>query len=218
MTNRLTLLCARPADTVLADAPLSERELSGTGAARAALPPHSSAIRSPSAGAALTAAVLGLRAAAEPALRDLDHGTWHGSAVADIAAADPYGYSAWLTDPDAAPHGGETVRQLCRRTGHWLSSLPAGTGSTLAVVDPAVAQALLVHALSEPVRAFWRLRVAPLHAVSLTRRGDVWSVQPTEACTDRGLAPYASLSIPALAAAWRTISEHGTRLWEARAA
>ncbi|MFS4092275.1 histidine phosphatase family protein [Streptomyces sp. AF1A] len=218
MTNRLTLLCARPADTVFADAPLRERKPSGTGVARAPLPPHSSAIRSPSSDATLTAAALGLRAVAEPALRDLDHGAWSGRAVADIAAADPYGYSAWLTDPDAAPHGGETVRELCRRTAQWLGSLPAETGSTLAVVEPAVAQALLVNALAEPVRAFWRLRMAPLHTVSLTRRGGVWSVQPAEASADSGLAPYSSLSITALAAAWHTISEQGTRFSETRAA
>ncbi|MGX4694759.1 histidine phosphatase family protein [Streptomyces sp. JNUCC 63] len=98
----------------------------------ASLPAHSSAMRSPSSGSALTAAVLGLKAAVEPALRDLDYGTWRGRTVADIAAADPYGYSAWLTDPDAAPHGGETVRELCRRVAHWLSALPPDTGRALA--------------------------------------------------------------------------------------
>ncbi|MFC5669034.1 histidine phosphatase family protein [Streptomyces incanus] len=79
--------------------------------------------------------------------------------MADIAAADPYGYSAWLTDPDAAPHGGETVRELCRRVAHWLSALPPDTGPALAIAEPAVVQALLVHALSASVRAFWTLRV-----------------------------------------------------------
>ncbi|MBL3670757.1 histidine phosphatase family protein [Streptomyces sp. M2CJ-2] len=212
MTIRLTLLCAPPADTVFGDAPPSECELRGAGAAVASLPAHAPAMRSPSSGSALTAAALGLTAAAEPALRDLDRGTWRGRTVADIAAADPYGYSAWLTDPDAAPHGGETVRELCRRIAHWLGALPPDTGRALAIAEPAVVRALLLHAWSVPVRAFWTLRVPPLHPVSLTWRDGVWSAQPTATSCARGPGRPPAPPLTVLTAPRRTVSDRGPRL------
>lgn len=218
MTIRLTLLCARTADTVFGDAPLGERELQGAGAAAAPLPAHSSAMRSPSSGSALTAAVLGLKAAVEPALRDIDYGTWRGRTVADVAAADPYGYSAWLTDPDAAPHGGETVRELCRRTAYWLSTLPPDTGRALAIAEPAVVRALLVHALSAPVQVFWTLQVPPLYTVPLTWRDGVWSAQPVDASSARGLGQHPTPPITVLTAPRRAVSDRGACLCGGRAA
>ncbi|WP_063797204.1 MULTISPECIES: histidine phosphatase family protein [Streptomyces] len=197
MTIRLTLLCAhRPAtstEAVLGDTSLTERDLPEAGAALAALPPHFSAVRSPSTRCAFTAAFLGLKPAVEPALRDLDHGTWRGRRPAEIVATDPYGYSAWLTDPDAAPHGGETVRRLCARTGDWLGSLTSQTGRVLAVVEPTVARALIVQALSAPVRTFWNLQTPPRRTVSLMWRDGVWSVgTPTAVVyrSDADLGPY----------------------------
>jgi broad specificity phosphatase PhoE len=218
MTIRLTLLCTHPADTVFGDTPLGERELRGAGAAVASLPAHSSAMRSPSSTSALTAAVLGLKAAVEPALRDIDYGTWHGRTVDDIAAADPYGYSAWLTDPDDAPHGGETVRELCHRVAHWLSILPPDTGRALAIAEPAVVQALLVHALSAPVQAFWTLRIPPLHTVSLTWHDGAWSAQSADTSSTRGPGRHPTLPITSLTAPRRTVSVRGTNLCGERAA
>ncbi|MGW3204200.1 histidine phosphatase family protein [Streptomyces sp. NPDC001135] len=178
MTISLTLVCAHPADAVFGHAPPSGRDIDAVNTVLTTPGPGRTAMRSPTTRCARTAAALALRATAEPALRDLDYGAWRGRTAADIVAADPYGYSAWLTDPDAAPHGGETVRQLCRRTALWLTALPPDTGQALVVAEPAVWRALLVHALSAPARAFWHLRTSPLHAVCLTRRGDVWSVRP----------------------------------------
>jgi broad specificity phosphatase PhoE len=180
MTVCLTFLCATAEDTtrVFGDGPSSERGLGEADAARAALPPHILAIRAPSARCAQTADALGLEAGPEPALRDLDYGTWRGRTVGDVAADDPHGFSAWLTNPDAAPHGGESIRQLCHRTAEWLSSMPPDTGRTLAVTEASVIRAALVHVLPAPARAFWHLDVPPLSAVSLTRRDGCWNVRP----------------------------------------
>ncbi|MFC0051197.1 histidine phosphatase family protein [Streptomyces actinomycinicus] len=164
-------------------------------------------MRSPSAGSALTAAALGLEATVEPALRDIDYGTWRGRTAAGIAAADPHGYSAWLTDPDAAPHGGETVHQLCRRTAHWLRTLPVDSGRVLAVADPAVVQALLVHALSAPVRLFGRLRLPPLFVVCLTGCDGDWTVRSADASADRGPGRHLSLPLTSLDPSWRTAGD-----------
>ncbi|MFG2603319.1 histidine phosphatase family protein [Streptomyces sp. NPDC048514] len=167
------------------------------------------AVRSPSSASAQTAAALGLTAAVEPALRDIDHGLWRGRTVADVVATDPFGYSAWLTDPDAAPHGGETVRRLCRRAARWLDGLPPDTGRALAIVEPAVVRALVVHATCAPARAFWRLPLPSLSTVRLTWSGGAWSVrpQPPDASSARGFEGHSSILIPAPAASRRLAAD-----------
>ncbi|MFE0514712.1 histidine phosphatase family protein, partial [Streptomyces sp. NPDC058964] len=118
MTIRLTFMSAPGADptrrSVLGDAPLSERDLREVAAARAALPLHEMAIRAPSIRCSQTAEALGLAAVPEPALRDLDLGRWRGRRVDEVTATDPHGFTAWLTDPDAVPHEGESVSTRCR--------------------------------------------------------------------------------------------------------
>ncbi|MFG2357326.1 histidine phosphatase family protein [Streptomyces sp. NPDC048521] len=181
MTIRLTFLCAPGGDATvdpfLGDAPLSESNLRTAGTVGAAVPPHGPAVRAPSIRCSQTAGAAGLAAASEPALRDLDLGTWCGRTVDEVAAMDPDGFTAWLTDPDAAPHEGESVRGLCRRTAKWLSSVPPDTGHVVAVTEAAMIRAALIHALGIPARAFWHLTVPPLSTVALTWRGSHWDVR-----------------------------------------
>ncbi|MGW2825297.1 histidine phosphatase family protein [Streptomyces sp. NPDC001443] len=180
MTTCLTFLSATAEETtrVFGD-PLS---LAG-GPPRATsphpgFPPYSLAVRGPSARCARTADALGLETVPEPALRDFDYGRWCGRTVAEVVADDPYGYSAWLTDPDAAPHGGESVRDLCERTARWLDRLPSDTDRALAIVEPSVIRGALVHAFSVPARAFRHLDLpCPPAVVSLILRDGVWHVR-----------------------------------------
>ncbi|MEV6833894.1 histidine phosphatase family protein [Streptomyces sp. NPDC051133] len=181
MTIHLTFLCAPGGDAaldpLLGDGPLGERGQRMAGMARAVLSPHEMAVRAPSVRCSQTADAMGLTAVPEPALRDLDLGTWRGRTLDDVAASDPDGFSAWLTDPDAAPHDGESVRQLCRRTAEWLRSMPADAGHAVAVTEAAVVRAALIHALAVPARAFRHLGVRPLSAVALTRQYGYWEVR-----------------------------------------
>lgn len=180
MTIRLTFLSTSGGEptpgTRFGDAPPTGRELAAARAARADLPYHTRAVRAPSLRCRWTAEALGLTAAVEPALRDLDLGTWRGRTVGEIAAADPHALTAWLTDPDAAPHGGESVRRFCRHTANWLGVVAEEPGHVLAVTEPAVVRAALVHALAAPARAFWRLDVPTLSPVSLTWQRGHWDV------------------------------------------
>ncbi|MFI1467208.1 histidine phosphatase family protein [Streptomyces wuyuanensis] len=189
MTLRVTILCAGPAEGIhgpaLGDGPLDRRALREAATAKAALPPYSLALRAPSVRCAQTAGALGVAAVPEAALRDIDHGRWSGFTRADIAAADPHGFSAWLTDPDAAPHGGETVGRLCLRTASWLGSLPGDAGHVLAITEASVVRAVLVHVRSAPARTFWHLDVPPLSAVTLTMRDGLWHARPVEAPVPR---------------------------------
>ncbi|MFK0256178.1 histidine phosphatase family protein [Streptomyces sp. NPDC090445] len=180
MTVRLTLVCAAAGNTagIFGDRPQSARTpYSATTAGMFPPPPHSSTLRAPSSRCATTADEFGLKATPELALRDFDYGEWSGRQMAEIAATNPYGFSAWLTDPDATPHGGESVRQLCRRTAAWLHDLPQDEEDALAITEPGVIRATILHALSVPARAFWHIKVPPLSIVTVTSRADRWDVQ-----------------------------------------
>ncbi|ONI87576.1 hypothetical protein ALI144C_09345 [Actinosynnema sp. ALI-1.44] len=120
-----------------------------------------------------TAAALGWDAAVEEALADLDFGDWRGRALEDVADF------SWLTDPSAAPHGGESVRDVVARVGGWLDGL-RGTGERVAAVThPAVVRAAIVHVLTAPAQAFWRIDVAPLSVTRLTNSGQNWTLRET---------------------------------------
>ncbi|MFE1880018.1 histidine phosphatase family protein [Streptomyces diastatochromogenes] len=204
MTIRLTFLCApgddAALDPFLGDAPLSDRSLCEARVAGAGLPSHGLVVRAPSFRCSQTAEALGLDAASEPALRDLDLGIWRGHSVGDVAATDPDGFTAWLTDPDAAPHEGESVRRLCRRVATWLSDVGPGTGHVLAITEAAVVRAALIHALSVPARAFWHVSVPHLATVSLMWRGGIWDVRLGHApapAAGRWPAPRSATPVPA---------------------
>ncbi|MCV7193796.1 histidine phosphatase family protein [Mycolicibacterium brumae] len=130
------------------------------------------ALRGPELRCRQSAELAGLAAQTEPALADLDPGTWRGRALDDLAPAD---LAAWLTDPDAAPHGGESLTELIARVGGWLETL--GPGRTVAVTHPAVIRAAVVNALGAPATAFWRIDVRPAGVTQLHRRPAGWTLR-----------------------------------------
>ncbi|MFD0392190.1 histidine phosphatase family protein [Streptomyces nogalater] len=139
---------------------------------------------------------MAVEATPEDSLRDLDYGAWDGRPLQDIVAEDPHGLSAWLTNPEAAPHGGESVARLCDRTAAWLAALPDGAGQLLAITEAAVIRASLVHALAVPARAFWQLRVPPLSTVTLTMRDGHWTARLAPPATPRRLPTAAGETVP----------------------
>ncbi|MEU6523420.1 histidine phosphatase family protein [Streptomyces sp. NPDC046924] len=182
MPISLTFLCPAAGDDtgrpIFDDLAAREPGPAGADATAAVLPRCATAVRAPSLRCARTAHALALTTEVEPALRDFDYGRWRGRSAAEVAAADPYGLSALLTDPDAVPHGGESVRRFCRRVTDWIDGLPPHTGNVVAVTEPAVARAALVHALSAPVTAFWHVTVGPPVTVRLSSRNDCRHVRP----------------------------------------
>ncbi|WP_335937439.1 histidine phosphatase family protein [Streptomyces sp. PTD5-9] len=163
------------------DAPLDPAGARAARAAAPAVPPADRYVRAPSERCAGTAGALGLRADAVDILRGWDLGRWGGRRLAEVSGSEPEAVSAWLTDPSAAPHGGESLREFCARTGDWLESVtgPAGDGDVrvLAVVDPSVVRALIVRALALPAESFWRLDVAPLTLTGLSGRSGRWNLR-----------------------------------------
>lgn len=155
-------------------------DASGLRLARAAagsLPAAARALASPTVRCRETAAALGLDAADAVPLAALDAGRWRGSTLAEVGAGEPESLARWLTDPDAAPHGGESVRAVCDRVGAWLDSMAGEPGRTLVVAEPEIVRAAVVRALGAPESAFWRTDVAPLTAVELSGRAGRWNVR-----------------------------------------
>ncbi|QNP68541.1 histidine phosphatase family protein [Streptomyces roseirectus] len=132
---------------------------------------------SPSARCRETARVLGLDAVEVAAWGGLDVGRWRGETLADVGAREPEAVAAWLADPGAAPHGGESVRALCDRVERWLRECADLSGRTVAVVEPEVVRAVVVRVLGAPEGAFWRVDVAPLAGVEISGRGGRWNLR-----------------------------------------
>ncbi|HWY00155.1 MAG TPA: histidine phosphatase family protein [Mycobacterium sp.] len=121
-----------------------------------------------------TAQLLGLQAATEPRLADLDCGRWRGEVLANIGPAD---LEAWLTEPRHAPHGGESIADLIERVDGWLDSLTDDTLRTVAVTHPAVIRAAILLALDTPPKSFWRMDIAPLSHTAMHFRGGRWTLR-----------------------------------------
>ncbi|MET9103698.1 histidine phosphatase family protein [Streptomyces antibioticus] len=189
MTVRLTLLCAAAPvqrEVRFGDTPLDERALRQTREVAGLLPVAAIWYTAPSRRCTQTARALGQDdAAVEPVLRDLDMGSWQDRTLTEVAAGDGAGLTAWMSDPQAAPHGGESVAQLCHRIAAWLDDLPEDAGRVTAVVEQAVARAAVVRALNAPERSFWQVDVPPLSSVQLTCRNGRWNLRMGAVSTER---------------------------------
>ncbi|AZG17122.1 histidine phosphatase family protein [Cupriavidus pauculus] len=130
--------------------------------------------RSPAPVARATAEALGLEAAADAELREVDYGKWTGQSLKDVAASAPDALAAWLADPAMAGHGGESLLAVASRAARWIDA--CAPGPTLAVTHASVICALVVHARGAPARAATRLDIAPLTLTTLTGQPGGWRV------------------------------------------
>ncbi|MFF7210970.1 histidine phosphatase family protein [Streptomyces sp. NPDC008238] len=160
------------------DVPPDEHAL-GAARALAGSPPVSCAGPvpvSPTVRCRATAEALGLDAE-ETAPAGWALGRWRGRTLAEVSAEEPEAVAAWLSDPDAAPHDAESLRELCARVGGWLDGLAATAGRVLAVVEPEIVRACAVRALGAPEASFWRIDVPPLTATEFSGRSGRWNLR-----------------------------------------
>jgi broad specificity phosphatase PhoE len=188
MTARLILIChaataATRAAAFPADEPIEARDAARAAALTRRIGLADRAWSSPALCARQTAAALGLDATAHAALRDCHYGRWSGRNLADVQAVDPHGIGIWLADPEAAPHGGESLAELFDRVAEWLDDRVKGTGRFVAVTHASVIRAAVLHVLDAPARSFWRIDVAPLGMVDLSSDGARWNLRPGDEAT-----------------------------------
>ena len=123
-----------------------------------------------------TAARLGLAAQTDSRIGDLDCGAWSGRGLDEL----PHdGLAAWMTDPTATPHGGESLAALFDRVGGWLGSVVDMGGRVVAVTHPAVVRAVILLALDAPPKSFWRIDIAPASRTLMHHRGGAWTLRST---------------------------------------
>jgi broad specificity phosphatase PhoE len=145
-------------------------------ALRGRLRPYAQVLTSPGRAARETAAALGFDAEVEMALSDCDYGRWRGLASKDLAEREPDAFATWLGDPDAAPHGGESLAGLIERTQAWLTQAMAREGATLAITHAAVVRAAIVNALGAGSTSFARIDIAPLSLARLSGHAGRWNL------------------------------------------
>jgi broad specificity phosphatase PhoE len=181
MTARLILICHGSTDAVRKAKFADDEPLDRHGAAdAAALVRHRpSADRcwcSPELRTRQTAEALQLDASPIQTLRDCDYGAWKGHSFEEILARDPQGIDAWLRDPAATPHGGESLLGLMRRTAQWLDEAKVVDGQSILVTHATIIRAAIVHAIEAPPQAFWRVDIAPLSMTRLSGRNARWNL------------------------------------------
>lgn len=175
---RLTLVCQAATEATRRaafpdDEPIEAGGLRRAAAVAAELPRHPRVWVSPARAAGETMAALQLQGVVVAALGDCDYGAWRGIG---LEAVPPDGLAAWLSDPDAAPHGGESLTALFARVAEWLET-DLGDGPVVAVTHAAVVRAAILHVLEARASAFWRIDVAPLSLVRLQRSGGRWTLR-----------------------------------------
>jgi broad specificity phosphatase PhoE len=183
MTTRLILLghaatAATRAGRFPDDEPLEDKAVAEAAACAARLPRADRVLAGRERRARQTAAALRLDAEPCAELDDCDYGRWRGRTLADVAVEEPEQIAAWLSDPDAAPHGGESIVALLARIGAWLDRARAHR-SLIAISHPAVLRAAILHVLGAPATGFWRIDAGPLALLDLRHDGRRWALRAT---------------------------------------
>lgn len=179
---RLTLISHAGTEAMRLGRLPADEPLDGAGARQAAA--LAGAIRTgggiltaPARCARQTALALGLDAAIDAELRDVEVGSWAGRGLQALLAEDAAALEAWLHDPAFAPPGGESFLQLVARTAAWLERHAGPSGRLVVISHAAVLRAAIVHALGAPASVGQRIDIAPLSLVVLTHGGTHWRLR-----------------------------------------
>ncbi|MEU9238137.1 histidine phosphatase family protein [Streptomyces shenzhenensis] len=196
MALRVTFVAAARSSPLLAERFEDDRPLDTAGwdevqhVAHELVPLAAAELRycSPTPRSRATGDALGYAPLVQLALRDCDMGRWRGLTLGEAMAREPDQVDAWLADPRATPHGGESLLAFISRVGGWLDTRPVGDGDRIvAVAEPSVIRAALVYALKAPPSTYWNIDVRPLSTTTVTGRGGRWNLRfdPASAQTSR---------------------------------
>jgi broad specificity phosphatase PhoE len=111
-----------------------------------------------------TAEALALRGEIVPALRDCDYGRWTGQSMQEVTGTDPAGFARWLAEADAAPHGGESYRDVLDRIAAWFGATGIQPSHSVIIAHPITVRAAIAHVLGAGAGAFQSIDTWPLWA------------------------------------------------------
>jgi broad specificity phosphatase PhoE len=137
-------------------------------------------ISSPARAARETAARIAHTFDIDSAFDDLDYGRWRGLSIRTIGEREPQQVAAWLTEPSAHPHGGESIAMLVTRVIPGIARIGRETPQArcIVVTHAIVVKAAVVHALGKPLSSVYGMDFAPLSVTVMTRPpgADAWTV------------------------------------------
>jgi broad specificity phosphatase PhoE len=108
----------------------------------------------------------------DPAYDDIDYGRWRGVSIRELSEREPENLQAWLGDPNARPHGGESIAMLAERVGYALDRLAAEEFNerVIIVTHAIVVKVAMAHVRGEPLACALEMNFAPLSSTSLKLR------------------------------------------------
>ncbi|MFC3531200.1 histidine phosphatase family protein [Vogesella facilis] len=191
MTTRITLLCL-PATAALragrfpADEPLDFEQTESIAGLAHVFSRSDQVLCSPARCAQHTARALGLVPTIEPALREVNYGRWAGRSLKEVAVSEPLEIASWLSDPELASHGGESISSAIERISQWLEHYRWVPGHTLIITHASVIKAVILHVLQAPSQAYWQLDISPLTQTILSVHQDQWRLKSSGAPVPAG--------------------------------
>jgi broad specificity phosphatase PhoE len=190
--TRINLIChgATPASRSAgfpADEALLDGALAPAASIRSQLAERHRLIAAPELRTRQSAEALGDECVFDRQLADIDYGRWAGQSLRTIHESEPDGVAAWIADPDATPHGGESIAAAIGRIGAWLDAqLEAGT-RIVAVTHPAIVRAALVAVVGAPAQSFWKFDIVPWSMVEISSNGQRWALRSLVPGPDRAV-------------------------------
>lgn len=179
MATRLTLICHAATRSMREGSfPTVEEALDAGGVQKAGktVAQAEQVISAPELAARQTAEALGSGMAIDPALSDMNYGEWAGRRFADVHAADPEAFTAWMSDPTQPVPGGEGYAPMLARLTPWLATQTHREEQVVAVASPSVIRGIMALSLDMPLAVALRIDIAPLSAVILSYNR-LWRLQ-----------------------------------------
>ncbi len=192
MISRLILICSGATEALrrarfAADEPLEPKAAALASAMAARLPRADLVWCSPALRAGQTAQALGLPGTVLPDLRDQSSGDWAGKTLTEVEALDPMALVAWITDPAAAPPGGESLEDVAQRILSLLSARRSQSGTVLAITHPALIRVAATLVLGAPVQCAQKIDIAPLTLTEMRSDGHRWHLRSLGVPGERGM-------------------------------
>ncbi len=94
----------------------------------------------------------------------------------DIVAKEPEELRAWLENPLAAPHGGESMQALFDRVAGWMERRRSDGGRAMAITHPNVVRMAVAFTVGAGPEAARNIDVAPL-GMAITAWNGRWRLQ-----------------------------------------
>ncbi|SAK65058.1 phosphoglycerate mutase [Caballeronia hypogeia] len=114
---------------------------------------------------------------------DIDYGRWRGQSIREVGEREQENMAAWLTDPHARPHGGESIAMLAARVPEGIARIVriqnvVPRDRCIVVTHAIVVKVLVALAIGKPLSSVYAMNFAPLSSsvLSVEPETGAWTV------------------------------------------